>query len=165
MWAQEVGADPQGRYQGVYVYRPTVTTGAFTTLAIGDVLDIEATADEYFGVTELTGGTVAETGPGTVPDPIVVDPSTLADLVNGEPYEGVLVQVQNVRVLSIDSFGEWSVGEAATPLRIDDMMTPRPASLTVGQCFASIAGVHHYSYDAFKIEPRPEDIVTGNQCP
>ena len=81
--------------------------------------------------------------------------------------------VSTVKVLALpDTYGEWTVGDATTPLHIDDMMVKAAdlpgGALTVGECLASITGpLHYFSYGAHEIERRgATDVVrAGAGCP
>jgi hypothetical protein len=90
---------------------------------------------------------------------------TVADLTGtgAEAWEGVLVTVENVVVTNNDAgYGEWEVDSS---LRIDDMLY-RPHLIANGASVDSITGILHYSYGAYKLEPRDgDDIVNLQTCP
>lgn len=156
-------AEPAGGPQsGIWVY---VGDGA-SAFSRGDLVDIVAMVLEYDGpngdwggsITELDVGvdpslySVTAAGAGSKPAASVVDAATFADPVAIESYEGCLVELQNVAVVTPDmSFGEW---EVTGGILIDDILMDRPEDLAVGQSFSSITGVLHFNYGNFKIEPR-----------
>ena len=140
-----------GAWSGVYVFDPAGLAPA--DLAVGDELSISGTVDEYFDLTEIKDLTSVErTGQGVdVPDPEVVDSCDIATGGSmGESYEGVLVRVENVEVTNPDlDYGEFEVEGC---LNVDDLMYLHVA--TLGEVFASITGVHNYSFENYKLEPR-----------
>ncbi len=132
----------------------------------GIVVDIKGTYTEFFGESQLKVTALADVtvvGEGEPPAPEVVAAADIA--TNGpkaEAYEGVLVQVENVKVTNPSvAIGEFEVEGA---LRIGDfflfpqMMSPKVA---MDQLFTSIAGPLQYSYENFKVIPRTvADLVT-----
>jgi hypothetical protein len=85
----------------------------------------------------------------------------------GEPYEGMLVEITNVAVVTPDdTFGGFSVGTAGMELTIDDELfnaLPQPSG--VGECYARIRGVMSYAFSDRKLYPRDAgDIETGGTC-
>ena len=173
VWVEEPAG---GSFSGIAVYKPTAPAG----LALGDVVSVTGSTTEYSGggtgsVTEIQGSggsaTIAKTGTGTVPTALVVSPATLVAPPSPDPYDGLLVEVQNVKVTNTNpdgplpsDFGQWTV--SSSNLYIDDAMTPRPTTLAVGDCYTSIVGVFDYSFGNYKIEPRSAaDITKGTGCP
>jgi hypothetical protein len=170
--------------QGVLVFKPGDTGTAFAALAIGDVVDVSAAVvDEFFDLTELKSASldapivITKTGTGAAPTPVTVTLAELNDPAMAEKYEGVLVKLENIRVVStnpddkpetadvVEDFGEWTVAVEgnATVARIDDVMLLRPADLAVNACYSSIVGVLNYDFSKFKIEPRSAADLT--KCP
>ena len=153
--------DPKGgEYSGIFVY-----IGAnMVTVAPGDVLNISGTYDEFFTYSELKvakAADIVKTGTAPVPAPAVV---TSAEVATGgakaENYEGVLVQVKNVKVTTaVDMNQEFIVD---TKLRIDDLFIAKVdwVNPAVGDTFTSITGPLAYTFDNFKVAPRtPADLV------
>jgi hypothetical protein len=171
-------AEPTGprEYSGVAVFGAPVSQLA--DIRVGDLVDIEgAIKDEFvygdaasFGpsLTQLRapqGGTfsVEKVGTGTVPEPVAIDPvelgalDTPAEKAAWEPYEGVLVKAVNTGVTS----GLRQIGDDVTlkefqikfETRVDSGLTELPATLQVGDCYASITGIVDYFFN-FKIVPR-----------
>ena len=153
--------DPKGgEYSGIFVY-----IGAnMVTVAPGDVLNINGTYDEFFTYSELKvakAADIVKTGTAPVPAPAVV---TSAEVATGgakaENYEGVLVQVKNVKVTTaVDMNKEFIVD---TKLRIDDLFIAMAdwVNPKVGDTFTSITGPLAYTFDNFKVAPRtPADLV------
>ena len=154
-WAQEPAG---GEYSGVYVYM-----GSKPSLSVGDSVAVSGTTLEYYELTEVswasgtdfletlsTGGTVTAA---------VVDTADLAHADDAEPWEGVLIEVQDVEVTNEDlGYGEWEIDSA---VRVDDLIYDAADDYTItnGTTFSSITGPLTYSYDVFKIVPRDASDV------
>jgi len=108
---------------------------------------------EFLGVSQLTSPDATLTASGFGVTPIVVaDP---ADIATGgglaEPFEGMLVTVENVTVTAApDASGEFVVTGG---LRVDDLIYSA-GPVGVGATFSSITGILHFSFDDSKLEPR-----------
>jgi hypothetical protein len=185
VWIQDPAG---GEYSGIYVF-PTMPPAM--TLVPGTIVTVEGNYSEYFCMSEIENAVIQVTGMGMPPLPLTVDavtlqdqgpppvpPSTCAGPGLAEPYEGVLVQVVNVPIVAIptimpDTFGEWLVGDAATPLHVDNMMYSPYTGMTdplvgpaAGTCMMTVAGPLTFSFDNFKLEPRTAaDVVLGGTCP
>ncbi|RKX23295.1 MAG: hypothetical protein DRP45_10645 [Candidatus Zixiibacteriota bacterium] len=77
--------------KGINVYDSNDTT----TVDLGDSLVVVGAIWQYYGKTEIEGVSgvqfIEKVGTGTVPDPVVVTPSTI-----GEDYEGLLIKMLSV---------------------------------------------------------------------
>ncbi len=146
--------DSSALWNGIWVYDQT------NTPAIGDEVVIKAEVDEYFSLTELTNidSFVVNSSGNQLPDPLVANTNEVT-----EPYEGVLIRINNATCINTDAgFGMWTItntGNNADSLLVDDDLfafTP-----TQGAVY-DISGVGHYSYNEFKILPRSvSDIIIG----
>lgn len=144
-WAADAAAAAQ--YAGIAVYDSNFD---LSTVAVGDTLDLAGTTKEFSclsdacadnTMTELVNFTASNITPGgATPTPVTVPVATLAAEASEEPYEGVLVKVENVAVVNPDlGHGDFSIGTAGSPVIVDDDMfkfTP-----TAGQCLGSVTGV------------------------
>ncbi len=149
-YVQQPGA---AEYGGLYVY-----DGGAASVAAGDVVSVAGTADEYYGLTEITDATTTVTGSAALPDPVEVAPCDAATGGSlGEPLEAMLVVVRDVEVTDEnpddpDDYGEFEVGGC---LRVDDELYDgawsRPAE---GATFSSITGVLTFRYGERKLVPR-----------
>jgi hypothetical protein len=144
-----------------------------TTLVVGDEVEITGTVREYNGLTEISGYddtfisvTLLSSG-NTIPAPIVVQTADLTDAATTEPYEGGLVEVNDVVVTEEQiNFGQWYVTDiSAIPCQIDDgffylnSVTPE-IIIVLGMEWAIIRGCLDYSYDEYGINPRtPDDLI------
>lgn len=143
-------------WSGIYSYVP----GGFETLNVGDEVTVTAEVTEYYGFTELINistHTVLSSGNSIEPTDVQTGDFPIGQCSStAEPYEGVLVRVSNVEVLTApDQYGSWTVTDGTGECKIDDYMfagtSPSPQ---VGDQFASIVGVVDYSYSDYKIQPR-----------
>ncbi len=143
------------KFSGIYVYK-----SGNSSLAIGDFVTVTGTSKEFYGQIELANVTEAKklTAEGTMPNPIVVNPGDIktgAGLASA--YEGVLVKVENVSVLTVDP-DQYSKLEVTGDLYIGKMMYTITAS--VGDSFSSITGILRYQRENSKLEPRSaSDVV------
>lgn len=170
MFVQEPGG---GEYSGVYV--DTGTTD-LTALAIGDEVDITGVTTESNGslagltAIDASSGTIVATGDtGLAPDPEPVPLADLAAPVTAEPWEGVLVIVEEGNELSVtdEAFDEFLVEESGDAVLVDDFlyniyeeMAAFP-NFGVGARFASVTGPLNFTYDEFKLAPRSADDLPG----
>ena len=147
--------DPMGgEYSGVFVF----VGKNIVTVQPGDVFTISGTYDEFFEYTELkvaAAADIVKTGTAPVPAPELV---SAADIATGGPkaenYEGVLVQVDDVKVTAaVDMNGEFIVD---AKLRIDDLFFTKVdwVAPKVNDLYTSITGPLAYGFDNFKVAPR-----------
>ncbi len=151
-------------WSGIFAYAPAEDG---PRPAVGDVVAFDGVVNEWFGEWQLTGygnPSVASSG-NPAPAPLLVDPSDVATGGSlSDPYEGVLVRVEDVEVLQhdppagpadTDPTGEFVVSGG---LRVNDYLTdlsPRPA---IGDR-VHVTGVLRFANDDSKIEPRSRDDV------
>ncbi|MCA9678155.1 MAG: hypothetical protein H6709_21545 [Kofleriaceae bacterium] len=177
-----VADDPAAAaYNGVYVYRGSgaaVLTGEFV---IGATVDVHGTVSEYdpnntgnplteiLAYSDQGGAVTFVSAPGTAPTPITNQTAaTLADFTNGEPYEGVLVQLANMKVTVVTTSGQRrTLSDGTNTIVMDDDAYDYQTAYPVDTCFATITGV--MTTNTFdnerRILPRPGDIVdTGGTC-
>lgn len=143
--------DGSGPWNGIYVF-DFFDNG--NVVAIGDRVELVATVEEYFGLTELKSlqsFSVTATGQ-TLPAAIVVETGEVAS----EALESVLVQVVNATCTEAPggaNFGIWSVDDGSGVIGVGKEMyttTPDPAQ---GQVY-DVTGVVSYGFEAFRIQPR-----------
>ena len=150
MWVQSgFTAAPN---EGVYVFGPGSSLAAFTP---GSRVTIIGTVDEF---NDATGtGTLTEiralsitAGTGSTGTVVPVTGQTAATLntdVGGEPYEGVLVTLDNVKVTMVGTtgtggtFGVGEVTQATTTFKTDDDVFLLNSA---NACYASITGFWTY---------------------
>ncbi len=144
-------AEDTGPWHGVFVYDSGVPLPE-----IGDSIHITGTVSEYFGLTQLGSVTYTVLMTGTTPyTPSVISTAEAAD---GEAYEGVLVEVQDVIVSNEDlEYGEWEVDDGSGPVRVNDLGYAYDA--TLGNALDLVRGMLNYNFGDFKIEPRDADDI------
>ena len=149
--------DSVGAWSGIKVYDPG------RKVAYGDSISLTGTVKEYYGVTEITNVTdfvIHDTTRHEV-QPVVVSTGEIGTGgAMAEAYEGVLVQVNNVKITNPDlGHGEWEINDGSGPCRVDDA-AEYYFDPTAYDSVKSITGVLDYTYSNTKIEPRlAYDIV------
>ncbi len=161
VWCQDAAGGP---YSGIAIYLggATKTYAGGGDLALGDVMTVDGDYTEYFDLTQLENPVFTFVQSGAVPAPVTLTAAQLASGTTAESYEGVLVRVTDVSVSDVNpdapsDFDEFMV----SGLRIDDACIDGGGtgglldnSYTLGQSFSAITGVHHYSFDNYKLLPR-----------
>jgi predicted extracellular nuclease len=164
LWVQEPAGGP---FSGIMIYNPAIDV---TGLTVGHTLILAGVYREYNGLSqiELLDGAVYDL------DPVLLTPAALAaaDIATGgalaEPYEGVLVRIEDVAVTDANpdapsDFGEFVVTGG---LRVDDTIYRIEPDPVLGDTFQSIAGVLHYSFSNTKLLPRDAaDVIPGDAIP
>lgn len=121
-------------WSGIYVYDPRLEVLA--RLVIGDLLDVVGVTTEFYGLTEvynIQGWSFVPTGDGGPDDdynadnvaltPLEVTTGAIGTACNpsGEMYEGLLVVLRNVRLLSEPSqYGMIQVDDGSSATMLDD---------------------------------------------
>ena len=137
---------------GIFCYDYRLDNGDTIRTAVGDYIQVTSRVKEYYGWTELDSVVSYSTlGAGQpLPDTTVVTVANLADYCDYliEPYENILVRVNNVTVVSDNGFGElWICDNLGTDsIRIDsdlwqyglDQPNPIPS---VGAMYDYVIGV------------------------
>ena len=80
---------------GIFVF-----TGAAPAVAVGDLVDVEGEASEFFGFTQITADTVVDDGDAALPAAVVFDatvpspdPLSPSCAIEFECYEGMLIEI------------------------------------------------------------------------
>lgn len=144
---------------GIWVFAGFGWEATWGAAAVGDWVAVNGAYEEFFDLTEINvfsspSGFITPIAPGAAPTPAVV--SLLELNTAPEPWEGVLVEIQNVTTSNPDAgFGEWEVTDGGNFQLIDDMMWGvDPLTNPIGTPYTYIRGPLTYSFGAFKIEPR-----------
>lgn len=151
LWvADALGGAPNN---GVYVFRGTAAAVLPAEIVVGAKVNVNGTVDEFAGtdggesVTEVTFPTVTfVAAPAGAPTPVtgLTVPSLLAP-ATGEPYEGVLIKLDNIKVttaLDATSGQRTMTAGATTFIADDDMFRLTEANDT---SYCSIVGIWHYN--------------------
>ncbi len=154
-----------GAYSGIFAYLGFGWEALYGALAKGDEVEVVGTYIEYFGASEpeVQSSPVARVellGSAAPPAPQVL---TLADI--GEPWEGVLVTVEDVVVVDPTwSNGSFEVGDAVTLDRMvvnDDLhLLGFYGAPTVGLPLQELTGVVDYQNAHYELLIRSDaDVV------
>jgi PKD repeat protein len=155
-------SDPEGgAWSGIYVYE--YETGP----ALGDLVQVTGTVIEYYGLTEISYCTVDIISSGnTVPEPITVSTIEVVTPALAEPYEGCLIQIDNVVVTEVqDDYGQWYIDDGSGECQVDDgffyldAVTPEIV-IEEGMEWDRIIGCVDYGYGEYSVNPRTqEDLI------
>ena len=160
-------------FGGLWVYSKE---GA-EVLAEGDVVDVTGTLLEYnqgsgagtMTQLELNNGVIAsgwftKKGSQAVPEPIPVTTAALADAVQAEKVEGMLVVLNNLTVADPSpGFGEWIVDDGVV---IDDKLFKFDGVLIEeGTTVGTLIGVLDFAFDEYKVVPRKADDLSDVLAP
>ena len=200
IWVEE----PEGgQFSGILVFNAPVSQIA--SLAVGDLVNISGAQKEEFALSSDTSGltdtelgppsggmiTVTKTGTGTVPAPEVVDALTIGQMPDAasraaawEPYEGVLITVNNVSALnSAKAFGSGNLDQVSFGItgtaNVESELanfpgemagsgsgSANPGTVKRGECFSSMTGVLDYFFTYNLLPRQASDIgADGNSCP
>ena len=187
IWVQEPAG---GEFSGVLVFGASL--GDVANLNVGDIVDITGAAKTEFVLrdmdgnpTDPSGRTTTELEPGSAgsitvtvvtpggpaPEPQLVDAIAIAGMtqaakdVEGEKWEGVLIEVRDVSQISdvrmISGEANFLAFQLQGALETDTSLAPFPAGTDLDTCYASIIGVGDYFFE-HKIQSRnTADMVTG----
>lgn len=171
LFVQEPSGD--AAYSGVAVFIDLEPPPAFSLPARGDRITFAGTVREFSRMGEAGTRTNIEDvtelevlGAGTIPAPAIVAVQDLAyDDVSpeaGEEWEGVLVRVNDVEVLTRDSFGEVTIFDGAPGIvKVDDRLHAWEQP-DVGELFAGIVGIVDHDRGSARLLPRDDDDLLGD---
>ncbi len=167
-YIQDDTLDP---FSGIFVF----TAGNSPGVDVGNRVSISGVYTEYFGLSEITSPSVIiEDGGLTLPfDPVVAAPADLAnDGAMAESHESMLVTVEDVAITdpNPDSPMDYDEFEVTGGLRVDDLLTDSEQdvgldnSCMMGDSFNAITGIHGWSFDNRKLQPRDAADVDWVDC-
>lgn len=174
--------NPTPQYAGISLFEPSFSPPDLRVLP-GDVLDVTGTYEEFIGpssgnfsncetLPQIAGSAVFRYD-GTVPKPVVIQPSDLDSYDNARRYLNMLVTVQNVTIGANGAYkssryaATVNVPTGGTTWNIDDELFNLGAEmpLSQGQVFESVTGIVTYFYN-FNVAPRSvADFVTAGGPP
>lgn len=126
------------------------------SLAVGDRVDVVGEHGEYFCKTQIAAESVEKTGTASVPPPVQLDKGLSASEL--EPWEGVVVELTDVAITGLDSFGQ---GETDAGLLIDDAVFAE-LEIPDGATLATARGVITYAFGTYRLSPRgPADLTVA----
>lgn len=150
-----------GAWKGILVYDNNNSPSPGTWISLtGQVW-------EYYGLTEIRNVTNYQVWSAGNPIP-PAEVITTAQ-ASTEPYEGVLVQLQNAVVTQeINQYSEWAVSDGSGNCIINDVFFDQVqlgSMIAMGVLFDSITGIGHYSYGIHNVNPRsPADVIINTQA-
>lgn len=148
VWLQETAG---GQFSGIYVDAGTVDVSA---LAVGDVIDIEGVYDEWNGLARITATAITDTTNDMMAVPEVLESSVFADAGTAEPWENVLVQVNEAGVTDVDDGAQFGEVLVDSNVIVDDLLFDGFTGATECEVYEFVVGPLNYSFGSFKIEPR-----------
>ena len=172
-----VGEPEGGPFSGVFVYSryedsEGLRPGDLVDIEGGEkvefALDLDETGKKLTQIAAPRGGSlkISLVGSGVVPEPTVVDSMLLAtDADEAEKWEGVLITLENIRVVSaprIATKSDETLKEmkVSGPFIVQSGLTSLD-SLAANTCLKSITGIGDYFFE-YKIQPRMAgDIVVA----
>jgi len=163
IWVQEPDG---GQFSGIFV-----SGGGFADLGVGDVVNVTGVYNERFGNSGVTAQVVERVGAGEAPAPAVVDVADLAP-ESAEPWEGVLVRVEDVTVSDAHPDDRAGVNEFILDgvLRVNDLFYAEDPEPILDTTYEAVVGPLNHSFGSFKIEPRSAEDLVGRidadlECP
>lgn len=140
-----------GPWSGIAVYKPGHSA------VTGDDVRITGRVTEFYDLTEIEPGQIeilSSNHPLPAPHPLSVQEA------QNEQWEGVLVRVSNVEVVSEpDQNGEWQIRDGSGRIRVDDKGVYYAAMS--GQPIAAITAVVDHAFGSYRLIPRNLDDI-GN---
>ncbi|HNQ67428.1 MAG TPA: T9SS type A sorting domain-containing protein [Bacteroidales bacterium] len=140
-----------GAWNGIYVY------DLVNSPEIGDSVEIAASVDEFYNMTQLENVTSFEV---IIPDGIVPTATLVSAAdANTEQYEACLIKVHDAEcTVAINQYGEWTVNDGTSDLKCQDNEM-FDFTAVIGTHY-DITGMTFYSYGAFELTYRRQsDIV------
>jgi len=160
-------ADATGAGNAMYLYNNTGHAAFMDSLEQGDRISVTGTVTEYNGLTELTNisaYTLLGSGNDVTAAPTTI-PALLAD---PEPWESVLVELQDITVVDSLGYGEWLIRDDQDNQLVLDNLGVWTVALEAGAHMDALVGAITWNFGAWKIAPRQnEDFVnlTGVTAP
>jgi hypothetical protein len=175
--------DKAAAWSGIFVEQDNATSA----LAKGDIINITNLAtNETFGVTSAILNEFTKTGTNAEMDTLAMSAITQDVVANFEAHEGLLLSLDDVRVITNQAdggsdYGEWMIGsrqgggaadtlEVGEGLRVDDNVnfgqltygSDLNEHVKIGAVIDNFTGVLHYSFGNPKMIMRSLDDVTSS---
>ena len=175
--------DKAAAWSGIFVEQDNATSA----LAQGDIINITNLAtNETYGVTSAILNEFTKTGTNAEMDTLAMSAITQDVVANFEAHEGLLLSLDDVRVITNQAdggsdYGEWMIGsrqgggaadtlEVGEGLRVDDNVNFGQLTygsnlnehVKIGAVIDNFTGVLHYSFGNPKMIMRSLDDVTSS---
>nr|HPQ41717.1 hypothetical protein [bacterium] len=148
-------ADAAGAWNGILIYN----SAGWTTIAVGDELEVTGEVEEYYDLTQLNNCTVTV---NTTGNPVYPPTLLTTALANDEQWEGTYVRFENVTVTDDNlGFGEWEIDDGSGPMVVDNIYVLSYTPL-IGDLFDFIQGPLNYSYSQYKVAPYDDSEMQLN---
>jgi hypothetical protein len=149
-----------GAWKGILVYDSS------NTPIPGMLVQITGQVWEYYGLTEIRY--VSNYQVLSVNNPIPAAEVVTTSQAGDEPYEGVLVRVEDAIVTQeLNGYGEWAVNDGSGEVVINDIFmsfSQLGNMISPGVLYDSITGIGHYGYGIHSLNPRSAaDLVINTQ--
>lgn len=167
-----VATDPNGAwisngtnnaYSGVYAYLDAGWDLVWGPIARGDVIEVQGAYTEYYGLTEVN---VADSAARLVSQVTTANPPAprtmglAALLADPEPWEGVLLRIENVTVATgKNQYGEWSITNGTDTILVDDQIYDAGVGRAAGQQLQYVQGLLSYGFGSWRLLPREASDV------
>jgi len=139
-------------WNGVMVYNTD-----HNMYAVGETIELIGEVSEYNGLTEISNiSSSVIVGTDDVLAEVVTSGDIASDSTTSEPYEGALIQINDVTVSQLLDYGDWEVTDEdgfAVQIGGSDAYTYEPV---VGDNIEFIAGNLTYSYGKYELLVRGE---------
>ncbi len=155
--------DTDDTWSGIYIYN------APETVSVGDNVTISGIPSEFEGETEfgtIFNQTIHSSG-NPLPEPHIVTCAELSSdscQVTAEPYEGMLIQINNVMITSVaannDYWANDGTGDSCIVTNDIYYQGANPPTISLNETYSSLRGVCHYIHGGYTIAPRyASDVV------
>ena len=146
--------DEENLRSGIFIF-----SDAFTSLQIGDGLNVKGYVNEYNGLTEIADVIWTETYSSTLGiRPLIIDGTEI-----NKDYESVLITIENVTAIGENENSDWIVAyENLKHVVIDDKFYLH--ELISGNQY-NISGIVVYRYELYGLNPRFESDIESIELP
>ncbi|MFD2638909.1 thermonuclease family protein [Piscibacillus salipiscarius] len=119
---------------------------------VGDKIAASGVTDEYYGMLQIVDANVQV----IEEDVSNIEPTLVSSSDLGESIEAQLVTMEDVEILSVNQYNDYTARDADGEFVIDN----DAGFLEVGKTYDEIVGVIDYNFSEFKLMPRSEEDVT-----
>ncbi|WP_277673713.1 thermonuclease family protein [Piscibacillus halophilus] len=116
---------------------------------VGDKIMASGVTDEYYGMLQIVNANAEIIEENDEP----INPTLVTSQDLGESIEAQLVKMEDVEILSVNQYNDYTARDADGEFVIDN----DAGFLEVGKTYDEIVGVVDYNFDEFKLMPRHED--------
>jgi len=161
-WVQDPEVAAGTEYSGILVY-PDIYKGSAPSR--GDKVNLRGIYEEFNTISEIYLESMEITASGMDIDPVILDAVEIGTGDSlAEPFESMLVRVENVTVIGNNSVAN-SASDSEGLIITDYLYGNTFSNFNPGDDFTSITGVmDYYYYTGFQLAPRDEDdlVAAGN---